>query len=54
MPIYIYKCNICNVVFEVLSNNKRIYDICPHCSSTNTTKQVAKPGYRRDHTVLEN
>ncbi|WP_458778468.1 FmdB family zinc ribbon protein [Desulforhopalus sp. 52FAK] len=43
MPIYEYKCNDCNEVFEILStsakDNKKV--VCTKCGSENVTKLIS-------------
>lgn len=40
MPVFEYKCNVCNKIFEVLhkSSNNSEEIVCPKCKSKNYTK----------------
>lgn len=41
MPIYDYKCEDCETVFEKLWLGKEGIAVCPDCQSTNTTKFIS-------------
>jgi len=43
MPLFEYKCNDCNTVFEILhkSSEKRDDIFCPKCKSANSEKLIS-------------
>lgn len=48
MPIYDYKCNNCNNIFEVLVTSSASTDdvVCTKCKSKNTKKTISAGSYR--------
>jgi len=48
MPIYDYKCNSCNNVFEVLVTSSTSTDeiVCTKCKSKNVKKTISAGSYR--------
>lgn len=47
MPIYEYKCNRCNLEFELLIFSGE-EAICPKCGSKNLTKKVSLVSFRSE------
>jgi putative FmdB family regulatory protein len=51
MPTYNYKCNNCGNYYEEIHSIKVVTKGCPHCSSTEVEKTVARVSTRVDRRV---
>ena len=46
MPRYVYKCQDCEEIFEVMHSMSSVYDNCDFCQSSNICKIPAKVSLR--------
>lgn len=44
MPLFDFKCDTCDVVFDKIVKNSEEKPQCPKCSSFNCTKLLSAPG----------
>jgi putative FmdB family regulatory protein len=54
MPIYEYQCEMCDVITEKMQKKHTEFVKCSSCKESCARFIVSKPGYRRDHTMIEN
>jgi len=54
MPIYEYKCSICNLKFDRISKIGEKNIKCPNCSSPEVTKLISKITENKGHSCSHN